>query len=65
MSTSNTNEDGESSHGSFRNEQFMARLLEEEADEDSCYANKPQTVIEALSYLLGHYDWQAGRESGG
>ena len=37
---------------------------EEDSDEESRYANKPQTVVEALSYLLGHYDWQPGRESG-
>ena len=62
MSTPST-DDG-SLHCSFRNEQFLASLVEEEEDEDSCYANKPQTVIETLSYLLGHYDWQAGRDSG-
>ena len=62
MSTPGT--DG-SLHGSFRNEQMMASINSEEEDtEENGYANKPQTVVEALSYFLGHYDWQAGRESG-
>ena len=57
-------EDG-SLHGSFRNEQMMASVTSEVEDaEENRYANKPQTVVEALAYFLGHYDWQPGRESG-
>jgi hypothetical protein len=38
--------------------------VEEEEEQGSEYHNKPQTVVEALSFLLGHYDWQPGREAG-
>jgi len=52
-------------HGSFRNEQMMdISTVEEEEEQGSEYHNKPQTVVEALSFLLGHYDWQPGREAG-
>jgi hypothetical protein len=37
---------------------------EEETEEGTEYRNKPQTVVETLSFLLGHYDWQPGREAG-
>jgi len=32
--------------------------VEEEEEHGSEYKNKPQRVVEALSFLLGHYDWQ-------
>ena len=44
-------------YGSFRHEQMMEVRGSE-------YHNTPQTVVEALSFLLGHYDWQPGREAG-
>jgi len=47
-------------HGSFRNKQMMASSTEEEEEEEeerSEYRNKPQTVVEALSFLLEQYDW--------
>ena len=53
-------------HGSFRNEQMMAFINSSEEDDIivSSYANKPQTVVEAISFMLGHYDWQPGRAAG-
>ena len=52
-------------HGSFRNEQLIRSIFSEDQEAgESGYQNKPQTVVEAISYLLGHYDWQPGRESG-
>jgi len=46
-------------HGSFRNEQLISSICSEDQEAgESGYQNKPQTVVEAISYLLGHYDWQ-------
>jgi len=50
-------------HGSFRNEQMMASSSEE-VEVGESLQNKPQTIIEALAFMLGHYDWQPGREAG-
>jgi len=41
-----------------------SNIMEEVEEQGSHYQNKPQTVVEALSFLLGHYDWQTGREAG-
>jgi hypothetical protein len=41
-----------------------SNAVEEVEEQGSQYQNKPQTVVEALSFLLGHYDWQPGREAG-
>jgi len=38
--------------------------VKEEEEQGSEYQNKLQTVMEALSFSLGHHDWQPERKAG-